>query len=152
MHEYGRCKSTPQITGRCASNTSEPQPYIARRSLLSITANSDSELNLIKSPSSGESQSWIRDHHSYHGAGYHIPLARCQPTFHFTRWSHAFAESVSLLSAQSVILWSIAANVNLIESPPKGESQPRLRSIYHSYHSASVYRDIRCTRPWVSCV
>ena len=35
---------------------------------------------------------------------YCIPLARCQPTFHFTRWSHALAESVSLLSAQSVVL------------------------------------------------
>ena len=146
MREYERCKSTPQITGRCASDTSEPQPYIARRLLLSIAANSEYELNLINSPSSGESQSWIRDHHSCHRAG--VPYSPSQMPAYLPLY--AFAESVSLLSAQSVALLSITANRNLIESPPKGESQPRLRSIYHSYHGTSVYMDFRCTWPQVS--
>ena len=32
------------------------------------------------------------------------------------------------------------------ESPSNGKSQPRLRSIYHSYHSASMYMNFRQTR------
>ena len=152
MHEYGRCKSTPQITGRCASNTSEPQPYIARRSLLSIAANSESELSLIKSPFSGESQSWIRDHHSYHGTGVlyspsqmstYLPLYTMK-----SRFCRVGKPSFSSVSRSFVH----CSQRNLIESPPKGESQPWLRSIYHSYHGTSVYKDFRCTWPQISCV
>ena len=111
----------------------------AWRLLLSIAANDEPESKMIESPPNGKASLGYGITIYTAVLRYHIPLARCQATFEFTRWSHAFAESVSLLSAQSVVLLSIAANWNLIESPSKGESQPRLRSIYHSYHSALVY-------------
>ena len=153
-------RSTPQIGGRCESNTSEPQPaqllllhgYCLLQPTVNLNWNSSKALPTVKA-SLGYGITIQTT-----ALRYRIPLTRCQPIFQFTRWSHTFAESVSLLSVQSVIFLSITVNRNLIESPSKGESQPQLRSIYHSYHGAEVYMDFRRTRhegakrPQFSCV
>ena len=46
---------------------------------------------------------------------------------------------------------SISAYPKVSKSPSNGKSQPRLRSIYHSYHSASVYMKFRRICPRVLC-
>ena len=115
MPECGRCKSTPQITGRCESNTSEPQPtLVSRYCLPQPTVN----LNWNWSKAHPVAKASLGYGITIHTTAlrYRIPLAGCQPTFHFTWWSHAFTELVSLLSAQSVVvlstqptgIWSIA--------------------------------------------
>ena len=148
MPEYGRCKINTSDRGKVWKQhlrASASSSFVIAW-LSSIAANCEPELKLIKSPSNGESQPWLRNYHSNHGA--EVPYSPNQMSTYllvYTMKSRFCRVSKPSFSSVSHFL-SITVNRNLIESPSKGKSQPQLRSIYHSYHGAEVYMDFRRTR------